>query len=297
MATIKSFNEILNQSDPLRFESWKTYRKKITTSVVTSFGDAPNELLIIGAGNCDDLDLNVLSETFGKLYLSDIDEKALQSAVTKYQIEKEKVRLLPTEYTGIAGHIEWKDFVTEAVKIKHDKDVRTLMKKYKQLILAHTFLPNYERQFKRIIISPIYTQLLFPQLQANLQTLENLNYNQHLIDFIRRSFLNLMTVLIDTFNKNVIKLLAQDGQIIAISDIYETKNGSDFLKNVKTIVSDNEKMDSFYQRYQRDYSTGLGDYGLINMDKKLKPTPIIWVLWPFSDKRTMVVKMVSYQKR
>lgn len=294
MNTIKSFNASLNQLNPHRFEQWKPYRDQLTKTIIASLNDTKDDILIIGAGNSDDIDLEQLKDHCQKIYLSDIDDQALSHAVQKYHLEN--VSLLPAEYSGLAGHIEWKDFVTEACHITKDKHVRLLMKTYKKLILKHTFLPNYERQFKTIIVSPIYTQLLFQQLQVNLKTLEKLNYSMYLINLIRQSFLNLMSILIDTFNKNLIKLLDENGKIIIVSDIFETKNGSDFLKEIKPIINDTPQMEHFYRRYQIDYGTGLGDYGLQNMSKKLTPKQSSWMIWPFTEKRMMILKTVTFTK-
>jgi hypothetical protein len=44
------------------------------------------------------------------------------------------------------------------------------------------------------------------------------------------------------------------------------------------------------------YGIGLGDFGLINLDDKLEVVSSKWVLWPFDEKSSFVVKIQTYKK-
>jgi len=72
-------------------------------------------LAILGAGNCNDLDLAMLADSFRELHLFDIDGQALTSA---YERQSERVRracaLHECDLTGVATLIErWRDHEPE----------------------------------------------------------------------------------------------------------------------------------------------------------------------------------------
>ncbi len=295
MQTIKTFNETLNQSDEERFLLWKEYREQLTKFIISYLNPTNKDALILGAGNADDIDLSLLQSHCHMIYLSDVDEKALSSAMNTYHLSKDLVTLLPAEYTGLDDHLLWKDFIHEALKVKNERDVDQLIDTYKNIIINHTFLPDYIQQFDQIIISPIYTQLLFHHFETSLQFLKELHYPIRFIDLFRQSFLNMMTVVIDAFNKNVVRLLKEKGQVFVISDIFESTKGSEFFENIRTLINRPIHMDKFYLEYQNTHGTGLGDYGLLNMNDYLTPQLSEWLVWPFTDERRLIVKVVLYQ--
>ncbi|MFH0767293.1 MAG: hypothetical protein V1920_04305, partial [Bacillota bacterium] len=73
MKQIEQFNHDLNQSDGNRYERWADYRKKIDQFIeplIKSFKPSEHRLLILGAGNCDDLNLGTLQKYFKSITLA-----------------------------------------------------------------------------------------------------------------------------------------------------------------------------------------------------------------------------------
>lgn len=294
MHTIQTFNEMLNKSDDERFNLWRNYREKITALIVSAYNENPPKVLLLGAGNSDDIDLRKINTHAKHLYISDIDENALRSSLVKYGLSSADITLLPAEYTGLGNNSKWVNFVHEALKVTNVNAAKAFANDLLESTVGYTFLSQYHHEFDHIIISPIYTQLLMQQLQTNLQVLDQMHYNVRLIEILSRSFLDIMPSLIQSFNLNVLNLLADGGRLTVMSDIFEAQNGSDFINKIRTIINDNHKMDEFYKDYASQYGKGLGDFGVHHLDQMLTPERVKWVEWPFSKDRRFIVKVVSY---
>ena len=103
MHSIEQFNKILNVDKQNRFELWKDYRKSITEYVVLNISKFHHNrnMLIIGAGNSDDLDLGVLSKLSKSITLSDIDIQAMNNAILKYHLDSTKTKVKKVDYVGL----------------------------------------------------------------------------------------------------------------------------------------------------------------------------------------------------
>lgn len=112
------YNEIKSHFElPNAFADWTNYRNTLTgyliaeTDQVTlplSFhpdmaqSDLLPTLAIIGAGACNDLDLEVLSAHFSKITLIDYDTAAMKKALTTYHVEDNPViELFPASLNGL----------------------------------------------------------------------------------------------------------------------------------------------------------------------------------------------------
>lgn len=60
-----------------------THREKVTRLIVDAVSSRVARLCVLGAGNCNDLDLTLLSERFAEVHLADLDSAALGSAVSR----------------------------------------------------------------------------------------------------------------------------------------------------------------------------------------------------------------------
>jgi hypothetical protein len=67
-------------------KDWALYaahRARLTAAVLASAGKRAGRLCVLGAGNCNDLDLPQLGEVFDEIHLVDVDGKALARAVAR----------------------------------------------------------------------------------------------------------------------------------------------------------------------------------------------------------------------
>ncbi len=65
------------------WELYAVHRARLTEAVLSSAEKPGGRLCVLGAGNCNDLDLDRLAETFREIHLVDIDDKALMRAVAR----------------------------------------------------------------------------------------------------------------------------------------------------------------------------------------------------------------------
>ena len=172
MDAIKQFNAILNKSTLNRFEDWKEYRNQLTEYITKNIADNTGSILILGCGNADDLDLSVLARKCQTMMLSDIDDQALKNAIKKYKMNSKQVSIKAHDYTGLNSNRNWNNFVNEMIKIDNPEDISSFFNEIETTINGHNF-SEFETTYDVIIISPIYTQLLFQQGLSYIQILDS----------------------------------------------------------------------------------------------------------------------------
>lgn len=97
-----------NRSTNDNWASFTSHRREIEKLIapdaVEPGAGAARRLCVLGAGNCNDLDLPALAEAFGEVHLVDIDPAALARAVRRQGVEgSPAVRLhAPVDLTGVA---------------------------------------------------------------------------------------------------------------------------------------------------------------------------------------------------
>lgn len=71
------------------FDGWEIYhshRQKILEIIVSKSICSSDRLCILGAGNCNDLDLNILVNKFREVHLVDLDNQALQNGISRQNL-------------------------------------------------------------------------------------------------------------------------------------------------------------------------------------------------------------------
>ena len=66
-----------------RWESFQRHRDRVTSLCVAAARGGTGRLSVLGAGNCNDVDLPVLLQTFREVHLVDLDSQALQFGVER----------------------------------------------------------------------------------------------------------------------------------------------------------------------------------------------------------------------
>lgn len=91
--------------DPSSAEDWALYaghRSHFSAALLTSAPAHPGRLCILGAGKCNDVDLERLSEAFSEIHLVDIDPPSVASAVAR-QTPAVRARLRPHAPVDLSG--------------------------------------------------------------------------------------------------------------------------------------------------------------------------------------------------
>lgn len=297
MQGLREFNKQLNSSDKNRFYFWESYRRLLTDFIIDNIKsnlDPVENVLIIGAGNCDDIDLFRLAKIVKNITLSDIDKSALNNVYKKFNIDKKNIEVKEIDYTGLDQNYEWNNLIDIILKDFSQKTITELFKNITYVSVNNKL--SFNQEYDCVIVSPIYTQLLYPQISANVNLLRKLNYPESSINLIINTFLNFIPQIINNFNKNISSLLKQKGLAIIISDIFETTKTSKSYQEIIKIIDDLPSIEKYHYDYQKKYGIGLGDYGLSNIEEYLNIIKFKWFEWPFSIDKSIFVKSEILKK-
>lgn len=301
MKTIENFNSSLNQTANDDLKSLKGFRKVVDDLLLKEINSIRNKevALVIGSGNLNDFSLNSLSDKFTETVLTDVDLSSTKNALDLVKKDGNlnvKVTLIRIEYTGFEKNLFFSRFKEEIIKLKEFKDVESFLKKKLNGLENYRFLKDYQKQVDLLYVSPIYTQLIYYQVMQECAVLRNSGYPEHNIKFIEDYMLEEMPYVIDRFNSNLVNALHDEGRMIVVSDIFQADKGSKFYNDVSQSINDFKMMENIYSKYVAEYGIGLGDFGLINLNDKLRIQSSRWAIWPFDDKSSFIVKIQTYIK-
>ncbi|MCF7924001.1 MAG: hypothetical protein K9L64_02695 [Candidatus Izimaplasma sp.] len=269
---------------------------KTTTKIMDSAlkkQDSKKNILVIGAGNLSDFDLNFFLEHFKKIYLSDIDILSIEKAL-KEKISYSQINIKQIDYIGIRETNFFTDFF-KLKKVKEYKDIEHIFQNKINQLKSYYFSKEFICKFDTIYISPIYTQLLYREAEAKLEFLCAEGFSEEYKNRILLFILQSMRDIIDSFNMEIINLLEENGTLFVSSDIFYLSEDS-FSANVKKAIPNHEHMEKIYLNYQNEYGYGLGDFGLYSLSEKLKTIQEKWLLWGKKANNSYAVKFVEMKK-
>lgn len=301
MKLIEVFNHDLNQSLSSENEGMKTFKLQvdlILKSVIERL-DECEKAIIIGAGKMKDFSLTFFVKNFNEVILTDIDLKTVNEAVKDFRYKEKllkKITKIRIDYTGFEKNRFFFDFKERIVNCHTFEKVDQVIKSKLTGLEDYQFLKNYNESADLIYVSPIYTQLVYNQGLRECSILRENGYPEHLIKYIESVLLDGMVEIIDRFNDNIINALKPNGNLVVLSDIFQVDIGSNFYLRVKNGIRSYEVMEEIYEGYKLKYGVGLGDYGLLNLDEKLKPYLSRWLIWPYDKKSAFIVKLKIYKK-
>lgn len=297
MNLVEQFNHDVNRSDLNRYEKWVDYRNKINLFLEPYFtkNKKQGSLLILGAGNCDDLDLSFYKSHFSTITLADIDIKSTKQGILRQNMTVEDFDIVQADFTGHEELSYFDHFIDDISMLSSISEIQAYLKEKMKFLKKHQFMKTYDGHFDVIIISPIYTQLVYNQIQNAVLVLKEMEVEQSILDFILAQTLQDMIQIIDLFNKNCLNLIKPSGSIFVLSDIFQSKLDDPFYQEVKNSMNSINQMDMLYQKYVDRYGYGLGDYGLYSMRQHFQNEMHAWLLWPFSEEIYLCVKIVSFQ--
>jgi len=126
--------------------------------------------------------------------------------------------------------------------------------------------------------------------------LRSQKYPELLARFLDNQILGMIPNIIDSFNKNVISLLNEGGYLFVLSDIFEAKPNSPFYNKAKIAIESEKGMDEIYEDYLSEFGVGIGDYGLLSLEKKLSLLQQEWFVWPFNHEKHYFVKLEIFKQ-
>ncbi|QDU11633.1 hypothetical protein [Gimesia aquarii] len=95
-----------NRDSVPNWEEGATHRKMLTGHLNDLAGENRGRLCVLGAGNCNDLNLKQLLHAFSEIHLVDIDGVALERAIQSQSLENEpSIFLHKSDLTGIGEQL------------------------------------------------------------------------------------------------------------------------------------------------------------------------------------------------
>ncbi|MCW3085858.1 MAG: hypothetical protein JWP12_3224 [Bacteroidetes bacterium] len=96
-------------------QNWDLYtghRNKVMQSILAYSPKQATTICILGAGNCNDIDLHLLVKRFQEVHLIDIDTKAILDGICRQNIkDSTQIIIHSEEFSGIYNKLaEWKQF-------------------------------------------------------------------------------------------------------------------------------------------------------------------------------------------
>lgn len=301
MKVIELFNRDLNQSSNSNDKDIEAFRLQIDLilkSLVERIGDN-NKAIIIGAGKMKDFSLTFFARRFNEVVLTDVDLQTVNESLNNINLseaEKKKITKIRVEYTGFEKNLFFQDFKERIINCRTFEKIDQVISSKLVGLENYKFLKDYQNSANLVYVSPIYTQLVYNQVLRECSILRENGYPEHLLKYIENIMLEKMPEIIDRFNDNIINALIDNGYLMVLSDIFQLDINSDFYLRVKNGIRNHEVMEEIYEGYRKKYGVGIGDYGLLNLDDKLKSYLSRWLIWPFDEQRVFVVKLKIYKK-
>lgn len=277
------FQYIVNKDrNPSRWELWRNHRigVKGLFEEIHSIEGKVNRIGIIGAGNCDDLDLEYISTICNEIHLFDVDVASMEQATQNLSKDiVEKLRLVQIDITTL-GRV---DFYNEFINMlkngtKPKKIINFLIKNANALEVHGEEIKEFYNTFDVVATSAIYTQLFYNWALIKLTEYDDYYTDQDIHSITERGLVYFRNKLVIFYNEVIQQFCTPTAAVIAWVDLFEV----------------------YPHEYSRLYERGLeevGDLlaakggglaasriGIMDLQSRLKPGPLnrTWV-WEFDE--------------
>lgn len=206
--TFTNIQNMNNKDTRSNYEYWQSFRdtnrEYLHKKAFVEKSINKGKLLVLGAGNGNDIDIEYLEDQFNEITLVDIDKDALDIYLGRVKnVEKYKTHLI--DLSGVMNQIKPEVFgKSENVIRQHLKSLRPKIK-----------FNELENNYDLILNCNYTTQLLHPYITSVL-----LANNKKLSYGIMVELSNLSKSVIETLFKEISSILSPDGLLIHSTDTY-----------------------------------------------------------------------------
>lgn len=267
---------------------WEAYRNDLTEYVVKDAKQG-EKVLVIGAGACDDLDLERLLEEDRQVFLLDCNPETLEKAVSKVK-KKENVHTICIDVAGLteaqvtafqkaceegSSELEkWKE--TYDLRVRENPGFREL-----QEILE----PYEDKKFERIICMGFHSQVYMP-LILTLQ-------KEHYPLSVRQQVQRIAEQLNRSFAEESLEAMKQYGGIIYLGYEYTTFLREDAALREEAIERLSEQGSVGLHRMRLSRVEGAyqleQELGKAYEKQELQIADCVYMLWPFSEEKSYLM--------
>ncbi len=303
--SVDRFNNDVNTSifPDEKYKRWTGYRKSIKEFIEKTIKEKSGRggAVVFGAGALNDVDLFFLCDTFSQVVLTDVDEKSMIEGIVRQKFDKDlekKIKTVQMDYSGAekAGFFKsMEEFAAKAVSAEKIVEY-----------IAQT-LPNLEPKtdairelgaFDLIVSCPVYTQILFSQIESFLRILHDCGlYEYEALNEILNSAYKNMPAIIEKYNDMLVSFAEEGSVIVLVTDIAEISTKDKVLQYVKELVADQEKNEAKIEGFISENGLELAQFGLTDLKSKTTVLNSSYLIWPFNeDKEYLCLSIVCEKK-
>lgn len=285
-----------------RWKLWTNHRKTIRElqekNIFSNNRDI-DDAIILGAGNCDDIDLNYLCAKVSRLTLVDIDLESMKMGAKKQNLSKEDYEKLEfigdIDFTGLQDISFYEDLQKLLRESSKPKKILKLITKSLQNIENKTLLN--QNSYSLIISGAVHSQLT--ALAINLLNKYSHNYRKKDFLKIHKDLIYMDDIIALKYNDLIMSLAKEDAIIFSWFDLKEfsqqQNNYSDIDKvNEYCLQGNSEKVIELVTKNKY-----VGFHGYLDLNKralekdlKIKPWVNFWI-WQFNSKKSFLVFSIT----
>lgn len=209
--------------DEYRKMRWKQHRIQVTGLFDAVFLKKAfvDKVAIVGAGNCDDLDIEYLATKCNSIYLFDIDMESMEKGTAKLpERTRKKIQLIEIDVTGL-DKVDFDHHLSSMLNrgetakgiIRYLKDTKNRLGQLSERVFA-----NYYNDFDIVATSAIYTQLFYNWAMELLSDHAN-HYRKKDAEEMKNGILDVRDEIVRTVNHSISKCTKQNGFCITWTDI------------------------------------------------------------------------------
>lgn len=294
--TVEAFNRDVNSSGDLarKYTAWSDYRAKVSALTGTALAQKPetDRALVLAAGNLNDINLRFLLGKLNTLTLSDTDINAMERGIDRQNLtenERAKITLEQSDYTGAlqAGFFD-------ALEARARKQVPAaeLAEHIRSAMagLAALPAPTVARPFPLVISCPVYTQLLYTQIEVFLKLLFEAGlYSYEDLNLVLNAAYGAMPGILARYNSTLLNACAPGGHIVLLSDMIEMETDGKAIRDVHSAAKDGQISAQDAERLIAEYGTELAAIGRRDFQNRTEAVNAQYLLWPFDDAKSYLV--------
>lgn len=267
---------------------WEAYRNDLTEYVVKDAKQG-EKVLVIGAGACDDLDLERLLEEDRQVFLLDCNSETLEKAVSKVK-KKENVHTICKDVAGLteaqvtAFQKACEEGSSELEKWKEAYDLRVRENPgFREL--QEILEPYEDKKFDRIICMGFHSQVYMPLIL----TLQKEHYSLS----VRQQVQRIAEQLNRSFAEESLEAMKQYGGIIYLGYEYTTFLREDAALREEAIERLSEQGSAGLHRMRLSRVEGAyqleQELGKAYEKQELQIADCVYMLWPFSEEKSYLM--------
>lgn len=285
--SIDCFNRNVNNSVPEdAYDRWSAYRREITVFMERALAGPLGSVIVFGAGALNDVDLPYLCDTFREVVLTDVDVKSIEDGIKRQGIgseQKGKIEIVRCDYTGAAASGFFERLEVLVRKAAPADAIADYVSEALCTMRGGEELRN--RQFDFVYSCPVYTQLVYTQIEVFLKILYE--YGLYPYDELNRILTaahHHMDCLIANYNGLMLSVLREGGRLLMLTDIMELEAGGDTDREITRLLAEGDTAE-IERRVGED---GL-DFALLGRDDLIKKADMKdnnYIIWPFNEDKS-----------